>query len=185
MKEIIYVTGNHYKLFTAKQILEPLGIKVIGQKIECPEIQDDKIEEIAKFSSRYASEYLKKTILKNDTGLIIPALEGFPGPYTKYVEQTITEDGILKLLEGKENREAYFIECLALTEYGKEPVIFISKTEGTIAYEKSGEYGWGWDRIFIPNGKELTLANFNDEERGKLWSDNGYIDLANYIKKYI
>lgn len=44
-------------------------------------------------------------------------------------------------MEGIENREAYFLEVLAYTEHGKEPVIFISKTEGTIAKEKQGEHG--------------------------------------------
>ena len=43
MKDLIYVTGNQYKLFTAKKFLEPYGINVIGKKMECIEIQADKI----------------------------------------------------------------------------------------------------------------------------------------------
>lgn len=181
MKDLIYVTGNKYKVFTAKKFLEPYGINVIGKKIHCPEIQADSIEEVAKFSAEYACKALGCAVLKNDMGLVIPSLNGFPSAYTHYVEDTLGEEGILKLMEGVENREAYFLECLAYAEPGKETKVFISKTEGTIDFTKSGEYGWSWDRIFIPKGQSITMANFNDDERALLWSEEGYMDLKNYI----
>jgi XTP/dITP diphosphohydrolase len=97
--------------------------------------------------------------------LVIPALNNFPSAYSKCVEETIKEDGILKLMEGINNREAYFLEVLAYTEYGKEPVVFVSKTEGTIATQKAGEFDWGYDKIFIPKGETKTLACFEDNKR--------------------
>lgn len=181
--KIVYCTGNKFKLKVAQEALEPLGIEIEGRKIEnLPEIQADSIEEVAKYSSKYASEFLNLSVLKNDSGLIIPALNNFPNAYTKYVEETITENGILKLMNGVENREAYFIEVLAYTEVGKEPVTFISKTEGTIANKAEGEYGWSYDRIFIPKGEEKTMACFPDDERWKFWTDAAYDKLADYIK---
>ncbi|MFA5602676.1 MAG: non-canonical purine NTP pyrophosphatase [Bacilli bacterium] len=181
MIELTYVTGNKVKLELAQKLFGPYGIKVIGKKIDCPEIQADTNEEIAKYSSKYASNILKTAVLKNDTGLIIPVLNGFPGPYTRYIEEKITEDGILKLMQGKENREAYFIECLAYTEYGKEPIVFISKTKGKIALESSGKNGWGYDYIFIPEGYNLPLANFDEETQDNMWSSEGYQQLAEYL----
>jgi XTP/dITP diphosphohydrolase len=109
MINLVYVTGNKAKIDSAKQLLEPLGINVIQNKVECIEIQADTIEEVAKFSSKYASDILKTNVLKNDCGLIVPALNGFPSAYTHYVEDTLTEDGMLKLMQGVENREAYFL----------------------------------------------------------------------------
>lgn len=182
MERIIYITGNKFKVLTAKNILESLGIMVDAKKIECPEIQADSISEVAKYSSKYASDFLNEATLKNDSGLVIPALNNFPSAYTKYVEETIGEDGILKLMEGIENREAYFIEALAYTEVGKEPIVFVSKTEGTIAKEKSGDFGWSYDRIFIPKGQNKTLANFDDDERWKFWDESAYTYLAAYLK---
>ena len=182
MTELTYVTGNKFKIFSAKQKLEPLGIAVNAKDINCPEIQADSIEEVAIYSSTYACEELKQAVLKMDSGLIIPALNNFPGPYTKYVEQTITEDGILKLMEGKTNRDAYFLEVLSFKEPGKEVKLFYTKTEGKIALEKEGEYGWGYDHIFIPNGKDKPLACFDDAERASLWESSGYEQLAEYLK---
>ena len=182
MKKITYVTGNWAKIMSAKQALEPLGFEIEQVKMDVPEIQNDKTEEIAKFSAKWASDKLKCTVIKNDTGLYIEALKGFPGPYTHYADDTIKEDGILKLLENEENRKAYFIEVLAYCEYGKEPVTFKSITNGTIAKEKSGKYGWSWDFIFIPEGETKTLGNFDDSQRFKYWSTDAYIDLAKYLK---
>ena len=82
MKKIIYVTGNWAKVMSAKQILEPLGIEIDNVKMQTTEIQADSVEEVAMHSAKVASEKLKCDVLKNDTGLYIDALGGFPGPYT-------------------------------------------------------------------------------------------------------
>ena len=184
MKDLIYVTGNQYKIFTAKKFLEPYGINVIGKKIDCIEIQADKIEDVAIFSSQYACNKLKCAVLKNDMGLVIPSLNGFPSAYTHYADDTLGEDGILKLMDGMKDRRAYFLECLAYTEPGKETKVFYSKTEGIIDTKKSGEYGWSWDRIFIPNGQTVPMAHFNDDDRAKLWSEDGYKELAMYLNNH-
>ena len=183
MKEITYVTGNWAKIESAKQILEPLGFKINNIKMDTIEIQADTMEEVAKYSAKYASDKLKTSVLKNDSGIVIPALNNFPGPYTHYIEDTLGEDGVLKLMEGIEDRYAYFIEALAYCEYGKDPIVIVSKTEGEIALEKSGKYGWSWDYIFIPKGQTKTMANFKDEDRWKFWNSDAYIKLAEYLNK--
>lgn len=180
--KITYVTGNWAKVASAKQFLEPLGFEIDNIKIETPEIQDDNIENVAKYSAKWASDKLKCDILKNDSGLCIEALNGFPGPYTHYVDDTLGEDGILKLLEGTKNRQAYFIEVLAYCKYNEGPVTFTSITRGTISLEKQGSYGWSWDFIFIPEGQTKTLGCFDDETRFNFWSNTAYLKLANYLK---
>ena len=181
--QIVYVTGNKYKIELAQRILSPLGITVEQKKIYCPEIQDDKIENVSKFSAKYAANELNIPVIKNDSGLIIEALNGFPGPYTAYVEDTLTEEGILKLMTNIQNRKACFVEVISYCEPNKEPVFFISETEGEISLTKKGEYGWSYDRIFIPKGQTKTLAEFNDDERWKFWTDDAYLKLKDYLNK--
>ena len=180
--QITYVTGNKYKIELAERILNPLGVQILQKKIYCPEIQDDKIENVSKFSARYAAKELNVPVIKNDSGLVIEALNGFPGPYTAYVEDTLTEEGILKLMDNIENRKACFIEVISYCEPNKEPVSFISKTEGEISLEKRGEFGWSYDRIFIPKGETKTLAQFNDDERWKFWTDDAYLQLRAFLE---
>ena len=181
--KITLVTGNWAKVAQAKEFLEPLGISVDNVKLDTVEIQSDSVGEVAAYSAKWASDKLKCSVVKNDTGIMIDALDGFPAAYTHYVQDTIGENGILKLMKGVENREAEFVQALAFCEYGKEPVVFTSITKGKIAKRKSGKYGWCWDFIFIPDGQEKTLASFKDDERFKLWNDTGYKQLVDYLKK--
>lgn len=161
--------------------MEPLGFTIDNVKMDTLEIQADDTSEVAKYSAKWASEKLKCAVLKNDSGLFVEALNGFSGVYTHYVDDTIGEDGLLKLLDGVENRKAYFKEVLAYCEYGGEPVIFTGITPGTIAKEKNGSYGWSWDFIFIPDGENKTLGCYPDNERWKFWSLDAYKQLAEYL----
>lgn len=181
MNKIILVTGNWAKLLSVRQFLEPYGIQVDNVKMDTTEIQSDSIEEIAAFSAKEASDKLKCTVLKNDTGFFIEALGGFPGPYTHYVMEKIGTDGLLKLMRGKTNRKAYYMESFAYCEYGKKPIVFNSITRGNLATRKSGKYGMRIDPIFIPEGHDKTMANYNDDERFKLWNTNAYDEIAKYV----
>ena len=98
MKKITYVTNNKAKIASAKKALKPLGYEIDNIKIETPEIQADDVTEVAKYSAKWAAEELKVPVLKNDSGLFIKALNGFPGVYTHFVDDTIGEGGILKLM---------------------------------------------------------------------------------------
>ena len=180
--KITLVTGNWAKVALAKQFLEPEGIEVDNVKMDTIEIQADTVEEVAAYSAKWASDQLKANVVKNDTGIMVDALKGFPAAYTHYAADTIGEDGLLKLMNGVENRKAKFVQALAYCEYGKEPVVFTSITEGEIAKRKSGKYGWAWDFIFIPKGQTKTLGCFKDEVRFSLWNDTGYKQLVEYLK---
>lgn len=181
-KSITYVTGNWAKIDSAKQILEPLGYSVNNIKIETPEIQADDVTEVAKYSAKWAAQKLNVPVLKNDSGLFVNALKGFPGVYTHYADDTIGEDGLLKLMEGIEDRTAYFKEAIAYCEPGGEPIVFEGITNGKIDTKKSGTYGWSWDFIFIPEGEEKNLGCFPDDERWKFWSLNSYQKLVEYLE---
>ena len=90
MKKITYVTGNWAKIDSARQILEPLGYTVDNKKIDTIEIQADDVEDVAKYSAKWASNELKCNVLKNDTGLFVEALNGdknidlYSAAYTLY-----------------------------------------------------------------------------------------------------
>ena len=182
-KKITYVTGNWAKIDRARQILEPLGYEVDNIKMETPEIQADDVSEVAKYSAKWAANELNKAVLKNDSGLFVNGLNGFPGVYTHYVDDTLGVDGLLKLMEGLEDRTAYFKESIAYCEPGKEPIVFEGYTKGRIDTKKSGTYGWSWDFVFIPDGEDKTLGCFPDEERWKFWSLDSYKKLVEYLEE--
>lgn len=111
---------------------------------------------------------MKKPCIALDTGFFIDELNGFPRAFVNFSLDTIGIDGILKLMEGKENRTCRFEECLAYHD-GKEIHYFYGKHPGNLATKVQGldrEEKWSdlW-YIFKPNHFEKTLAEMNSEER--------------------
>ena len=180
IKTMILVTGNKFKLAVAQEYLKP--IKVLGKKINnLPEIQHRDVREIAKFSAEWAANKLNKPVITKDTGFYIKSLNGFPGPYIRYCDEHIGADGLLKLMQGVKDRQAKFIDATAFCEPEKEPIVFVGETKGKIAYQKSGKYGWSVDSIFIPDGKNNTMASFPDQERIKLWDNKYWKQLSRFL----
>lgn len=181
--EILFITGNKEKVAIAKTILNKENIKVLAKKIDCPEIQSDDNEIIASSSARYASNLEKSNVVKVDTGFYIEALNGFPGPYAEYIERKLDCQDILNLMKNKKNRKAYYKEVLAYQEYGKEPITFTTYTYGTISNQISGDKGYNFDKIFICDGDNKTMANYDDSERIKKYSNENWKNLVEYLKE--
>jgi len=164
--EIVFITSNKGKVEEAQKYFIPLGIKIIQQKIEYPEIQAGELEEVVKFGIKWLKDKLDKPFFIDDSGLFINALNGFPGVYSKYVFKTLGNEGILKLMNGVENRRACFKSVIGY--YDGEIHIFKGVVDGTIAHKKRGNLGFGFDPIFIPEGFNKTFAEMTTEEKNKI-----------------
>ena len=183
MIDITFITGNQKKVQSAQSALSKFDINVLQEKLETPEIQDKNIQKIAEFSVKFAAEKLNKPVIKVDVGFEIESLNGFPGPFSKFVNEWLTPEKILRLLDGEQNRKARFTDVVAYCEPGKESVSFIAITNGVLDMSVSGDNGWGLDKIFIPEGYSVTLANLTDEERVKVWNVEHWQNLAKYLVK--
>lgn len=183
MKDIIFATKNKGKI---KEIKNILGDKFNVKSIEEVGIFDDILEDGNTFEEnaiKKATEIMKKTgeiVLADDSGLEIDFLNKAPGVYSsRYMgENTLYEIKNKKILEllkdvKKDDRTARFVSVIAMAMPNEEPIITKGILEGTIAYEISGENGFGYDPIFyIPHLKktsaELSLKEKNEiSHRGK------------------
>ena len=152
-EKIVFVTGNAGKFAEIREILESVGIEAIQNKGDYPEIQADDLEPIAAASAKAAADDLGIPVLVDDSGIFIKALNGFPGPYSRFVEDHLGNPRILKLMENETNRDAYFKTVIAFCEPRKEPITFSGIVDGKIAFEERGDGGFGFDPIFDYNGK--------------------------------
>jgi len=155
---IYFVTGNRNKYEEAKKMIDEIEML----HIPYPEIQADRLEEVAEYGIEYLKERIKERFFLEDSGLFIEALNGFPGVYSSYVFKTIGNDGILKLMEGIENRNAYFKAVIAY--YDGSIHLFEGICNGKISYEKRGG-GFGYDPIFIPERSNKTFGEMSKEEK--------------------
>lgn len=172
-KTLVFVTGNSYKFEVGKTVLGKAGINLVQEKLETPEIQSVDVSEIAKYSAKWAAEKLGKPIILTDAGYYIEALNGFPGPFIKYINKWLTSDDLLKLMQGKTNRKVTVKMCLAYCEPKKEPVIFTSEALGTISKKavKTDKQGsTPINEIFIPQGFDKVETEISREQMVEFWS---------------
>ena len=168
-KTIYFITSNKGKAKEAKEKFSDIKINIIQRDIGYPEIQADTLEEVAFFGAEYVQKKFNFPFILEDAGLFIDALNGFPGVYSAYVYYKIGCSGILRLLQNfDDNRYATFKSIYAYSEPDKKPIIFIGECQGVISEKEIGNFGFGFDPIFIPQGKSKTFAQMKTEEKNKI-----------------
>ncbi|MDD1762399.1 MAG: XTP/dITP diphosphatase [Methanothrix sp.] len=159
---IYFVTSNKGKFVEAAAIFGDLVQKDIGYT----EIQADTLEEVASFGMNEVAARLKGPVMLEDAGLFVEALQGFPGVYSAYVQKTIGNAGILRLMQGVENRRAYFKSVIAYVDADGEPVMFSGVVHGQIGFEARGSKGFGYDPIFYVG--DLSLGEMEITEKNRI-----------------
>ena len=166
MEEIVFVTHNKGKAKSAERYFN--NLKFSTYDFELDEPRSDDIKEIATAKVKQAYKIVKKPCIALDTGFFIDELNGFPRAFVNFSLDTIGIDGILKLMQGKENRKCRFEECLAYHDgkeihyfYGKHPGNLATKVQGTDREEKWSDLWY----IFKPEHFEKTLAEMDSIER--------------------
>jgi XTP/dITP diphosphohydrolase len=180
MKQIYFITTNNYKFKKFSESVTLEGIEVQQLAKETPEIQAANNREVAEFSAEWVANEFNCPVIKEDVGMYIDALDGFPGPYLSSVEKQLKTDGFLKLLKDVTNRGAHWEYAVAFCEPGKKPVSFYTQHNGSIATEARGKSGWYADKLFILEGKDKTVAELLDTNE-YVRNDKHYAQLKEYL----
>ncbi len=166
--KLTVVTSNQGKLKEFRSVLEPMNIQVLHSLEDCNEIQADTLKEVV----LDCIDQLKKKGLRDfvidDSGLFISSLRGFPGVYSSYALRTIGLNGVLRLLEGQEDRSAFFQSCIGCSIEGLDDIIVAGRCDGRIVFSPRGTEGFGFDPIFVPNGYVLTFSEMSIEEKNRI-----------------
>ena len=173
MKNITFVTGNKTKILHANEALAKFGYLVVPEKLLLTEPREENPKEVVIEKAIQAFKQIGKPLIVEDSGIFIRALKGFPKTFIRFAEDTIGMAGILKLMEGIEDRNAEFRQSLAYIEPGMEKPKVFSYIDGgyTVAdkiynSDKSEDYG-EFDRILIPPNENVPLCMFSKEENAK------------------
>ena len=164
--KLIFATGNPNKVKETGEILKDymqvISMKDIGATEDIPETMPT-LEGCALQKARYLAKNYQVNCFSEDTGLEVDALDGAPGVITaRYAGGDKNADAnmalLLKNLGNNPNRSAQFRTIIALILDGEEH-LFEGIVRGTIAHQKMGNGGFGYDPIFIPEGHASTFAN--------------------------
>lgn len=164
----ILASNNRKKLSELKAILAEMDIQLVSQSgaglsLE-PEETGTSFEENAIIKAKAACNALQEPAIADDSGLAVDALGGEPGIYSaRYGGGNCQNDSdrtafLLKNMEGKNDRSAVFICCIACAFPNGDIITAMGVCKGTILCEPRGDGGFGYDPVFEPEGMGETLA---------------------------
>ena len=173
--KLVFATNNRHKLEEVRAIVgdrvEVLSLNDIDCHDDIPETADT-LQGNALIKARYIYDKFGVDCFADDTGLEVDALGGEPGVYSaRYAgEECCSEANMQKLLHnltGKSDRKAQFRTVIALIINGEEK-LFNGIVKGTIAEEKMGDSGFGYDPIFIPEGFSESFAQMSSDQKNSI-----------------
>ena len=125
--------------------------------------------------AEHAAKHLNKWVLADDSGLVVPALQGEPGVYSqRYAGPNATDaenrKKLLKHMQGLRDmkRAAYFECCLALASPQGLKKCVTGICEGHILEEERGRHGFGYDSLFVKNDYEKTFAELEESLKNRI-----------------
>ena len=180
--ELIFATGNPYKVQEAASILAPLGVRLrslndVGCEVVEPTEDGATFEENARLKARYYARHLGLRCLAEDSGIEVDALGGAPGVYsaryagtggTREERDQANNEKLLAALQGvpDSRRGARFVCALAVAEPTGAIVAEARGTyEGTIALEPRGGGGFGYDPLLYLPDRGCTSAELTAAEK--------------------
>ncbi|EGQ2687993.1 XTP/dITP diphosphatase [Staphylococcus pseudintermedius] len=189
MADIVIASSNQGKINDFKVIFSEDNVIGINEMIEDFDVEETgtTFEENARLKSEAAAKLLNATVIADDSGLEVAALNGEPGVYSaRYAGVQKSDEAniekVLKGLENEENRAARFVCVISMTTTTGETTTFKGTVEGEITLSQIGENGFGYDPIFLIPERQKTMAQLTAEEKSEISHRRKAIDQ---LKAYI
>ena len=155
---LTFVTGNQNK---ADYLAKYLGVAIDHRKLDLDEIQSLNLHTVVEHKVRQAYGQLQSPVLVEDVSLEFNALGRLPGTFIRFFVDELSFEDICRLLDGKARGAT--ARCTFAYFDGAELILFDGAMRGRIADHPAGENGFGWDKIFIPEGYDITRAQMDEE----------------------
>ena len=170
--KLVVATGNKNKLREISQIFgdfQVISQKEAGFDVEVEENGKTFIEN-ARLKAHAAAKALGCMALADDSGLCVEALDGAPGVYSArygggHGDDQANRDKLLKTMQGKENRNAYFACAMVLAYPDGGEITAEGRTYGKILQEEVGDGGFGYDCVFESDDLKKSFGVATAEEK--------------------
>ena len=181
IKKLLIGTNNKGKLKEIRGLL-PKNIKIYSTSdfnLKSPREYGKTFKENSFIKSRYFSKKTNLICLADDSGLEIDLLNKRPGLYSaRWAGRKLNFNKAIKRVYKeltKKNKnwkkikiKARFICALSISNLNKTIVCVTGKIEGKISSEPKGKNGFGYDPIFIPNGRKITFGEMKPLHKYKI-----------------
>jgi XTP/dITP diphosphohydrolase len=171
--EIVLATHNSGKIKEFDSALTPLRLKLLSVSdthLDEPEETGASFIENAVLKAAAASRRTSKPALADDSGLVIPSLNGHPGINSKRWAESCSGfpsafTKLESLLKGIQDKSAYFECALALYWPDGKNEVFVGKIHGNLTFPPRGLNGFGYDPIFEPEGFIQTFGEMSAQQK--------------------
>ncbi len=172
--KLLFTSSNEHKTAEIRSQLpgfEILNLKDVGCDVDIPETASSFVGN-ARLKARFGIDNFGVNCFSDDSGLEVFALNNAPGVYSaRYAGPEKNDEAnlqkLLETLKNENNREACFKTVIVLI-LNEVEYVFEGVVEGTIITEKRGDFGFGYDPIFIPNGYSKTFAEMTMDEKSNV-----------------
>ena len=171
-------TRNNGKIIEMRRLLEPLGLELDNQTdtdIPSPVEDGQTFVENALIKARAVSLASSTPAIADDSGLVVPALDGRPGIYSSrfaHIDASDAENNseLLTQLANQESRAAYFFCCMVFLRHAQDPTPIIAYGQwwGEILREPQGEGGFGYDPLFYVADESRSAAQLPVQTKNRL-----------------
>jgi len=167
-QKLVVASHNKGKAREIDELLRPFGLHSIGAaELDLPEPEEtgSTFKENAQIKAEAASRASGLPALADDSGLVVAALDGAPGIYSARwagptkdfrIAMQRVEDEMKK--SGNPDKRAFFVCALALAVPGADTEVYEGRAYGALEFPPRGQYGFGYDPIFVPEGHRFTFA---------------------------
>jgi len=170
---LVIATHNKGKLAEIDDLLRPFQIEIVGAGalgLPEPEETGDSFEANASLKAHAAAEASGLPALADDSGLVVPALDGEPGIYSARWAGPLRDFSLAMRtvedrLQGKSNRLAYFAAALALAWPDGHAEVFRGEAHGVLIWPPRGAKGFGYDPMFLPDRETRTFGEMDPAEK--------------------
>ena len=170
--KLLMITGNPGKAEELRKLLSVDDVRIDYADVPLLEIQSLDIRKIGRHKTLSAlrrSDAIGdcEAVLTDDTGLACRSLNGLPGPLIKWFLQSIGTDGIYDLVRDRDRTAV----ATCLLTLGVVEDRSLHQFEGSVAgklVEARGQGGFGWDRIFMPEGYRQTYGEMDRETKNAI-----------------
>lgn len=163
MPTIYLVTGNANKRREFQTLL-PDDFDFKSIELDLPELQSFDTRSLITDKVQRAYEEAGKPVMVEDVSVGLDHLNGFPGPFIKFVEQQLGKGGIYALAGGE--KPATVTSTIGYYD-GHRLIVAEGIVHGTVVAPR-GENGWGFDFCFVLDGHDKTFAEMGADRKSKV-----------------
>ena len=172
MKRLYVATHNAHKVQEIGQMLPDWEIvpdDPAGVEENAPDFVGNALLKVRAIAAKHRGDWC----MADDSGLEVAALGGEPGVRSARYAGEPTDSAknnalLLERLSGVTDRKANFTCAIALVAPDGAEHVVVGKCFGEIALAPSGAAGFGYDPLFVPEGRDKSFAELSPDEKNAI-----------------